>query len=126
MVHGDHVRTNYLAILQSQLCPNGDNLTVTCHNKLAVISLTYIWIIDCCIGLHRRRRVPMTVQRDVRLLAAERQEVEQKIKAVEEWNNLLLENAKRTEMYSYGRSNTVLKEMPNSGSQLSLWPENER
>jgi hypothetical protein len=66
----------------------------------------------------------MTVQRDVRLLAAERQ-VEQKIKAVEEWNNLLLENAKRAEMYSYRRSNTLLKEMPNSGSQLSLWPEND-
>jgi hypothetical protein len=28
----------------------------------------------------------MTVQRDVRLRAAQRQEVEQKIKAVEEWN----------------------------------------
>ncbi|MGN6732391.1 MAG: hypothetical protein ACTHMB_10535 [Candidatus Binatia bacterium] len=67
----------------------------------------------------------MTVQRDVRIFAAERGEVEQKIRAVEEWNNLLLENAKRAEMYSYGQSKKLLKEMPNSGSQLSLWPEND-
>ena len=67
----------------------------------------------------------MMVQRDVTLLAAERRDVEQKIRAAEEWNNLLLENAKRVEMYSYGHSKNVLKDMPNSASQLSLWSENE-
>ena len=65
----------------------------------------------------------MTVQRA--LLAAQSREVEQKIKALEEWNNLLLENAKRVEMYSYEQSKKVLKKLPNSGSQLSLWSENE-
>ena len=67
----------------------------------------------------------MKVQRDVTLLAAEQRDVEQKIRALEEWNNLLLENAKRVEMYSYGQSKRLLKEMPNSGSQLLLWSENE-
>jgi hypothetical protein len=67
----------------------------------------------------------MMLQRDVTLLEAERRDVEQKIRAAEEWNNLLLENAKRVEMYSYGQSKRLLKEMPNSGSQLSLWPEKE-
>jgi hypothetical protein len=65
----------------------------------------------------------MTVQRE--LLAAARRDVEQKIRALEEWNNLLLENVKRVEMYSYGQSKKVLKKLPNSGSQLSLWSENE-
>ena len=65
----------------------------------------------------------MMVQRDVTLLAAERRDVEQKIRAAEEWNNLLLENAKRVELYSYRQSKRLLKELPNSGSQLSLWPE---
>ena len=65
----------------------------------------------------------MTVQRA--LLAAQSREVEQKIRALEEWNNLLLERAKRVELYSYGQSKRLLKEMPNSGSQLSLWTENE-
>jgi hypothetical protein len=65
----------------------------------------------------------MTAQREVRLLAAEREEVDQKIRAVEEWNNLLLENAKRVEMNSYGQTKEALKEMPNSGAQLSLWSD---
>jgi hypothetical protein len=65
----------------------------------------------------------MTVQRV--LLAAQSREVEQKIRALEEWNNLLLENAKRVEMYSYAQSKKLLKKLPNSGSQLSLWSENE-
>jgi len=67
----------------------------------------------------------MTVERDVIVRAAERRGLEQKIRAVEEWNNLLLESAKRGEMYSYAQSKNVLKEMLNSGSQLSLWPEND-
>jgi hypothetical protein len=64
----------------------------------------------------------MTVQRDVRLLAAERREIEQKIRAVEEWSNLI-ENANRVG-YSYGHSKKRFKENP-TGSQLSLWPEND-
>jgi hypothetical protein len=67
----------------------------------------------------------MTVQRDVRLSAVQRREVEERIRAVEAWNDLLLENAARIDMYSYGQSKRVLKEMPNSGSQLSLWSEND-
>jgi len=66
----------------------------------------------------------MTVQRGVRLPQAQRREVEEKIRAVEAWNDLLLENATRIDMYSYGQSKRVLKEMLNSGSQLSLWFEN--
>ena len=66
----------------------------------------------------------MTIQRDFRLLAAERRDVEQKIRALEEWNNLLLEKAKREQMYSYRQANDVLKETPTE-SQLSLWSENE-
>jgi hypothetical protein len=67
----------------------------------------------------------MTVQRDVRLSGPQRREVDEKIRAVEAWNDLFLENA-RTDTYSYGRSKRVLKEMPNSGgSQLSLWSEND-
>jgi len=66
----------------------------------------------------------MTVQRGVRLPQAQRREVEEKIRAVEAWNDLLLENATRIDMYSYGQSKRVLKEMLNSGSQLSLWSEN--
>jgi hypothetical protein len=66
----------------------------------------------------------MTIQRGVRLPQAQRREVEEKIRAVEAWNDLLLENATRIDMYSYGQSKRVLKEMLNSGSQLSLWSEN--
>jgi|SoiMethySBSTD1v2_1073268.scaffolds.fasta_scaffold1812924_2 hypothetical protein len=54
----------------------------------------------------------MKVQRDVTLLAAEGRDVEQKIKAVEEWNNLLLEKAKRVELYSYWHSKKCLKKCP--------------
>lgn len=67
----------------------------------------------------------MTVERDVIVRAAERRGLEQKIRAVEEWNNLLLESAKRGDMYSYAQSKNVLKEMPNSGAQLSLWSDDE-
>ena len=67
----------------------------------------------------------MTVKRDVRLSAVQRREVEEKITAAEAWNDLLLENATRIDMYSYGQSKKVLKKLPNSGSQLSLWSENE-
>jgi hypothetical protein len=67
----------------------------------------------------------MMVQRDLTLSATQRGQVEQKIRALEEWNNLFLENAKRVEMYSYGHSKKLLKKLPNSGSQLSLWSENE-
>jgi hypothetical protein len=67
----------------------------------------------------------MTAQRDVRLSAVQRREVEEKIRAAEAWNNLLLENATRIDMFCYGQSKTVVKEMPNSGSQLSLWSEKD-
>lgn len=55
-----------------------------------------------------------------------RREVDEKIRAVEEWNNLLLEHAARMNMRSYTRSKSQaeFKEMPNSGSQLSFWFEN--
>ena len=66
----------------------------------------------------------MTIQRDVRLSAQQGRKVEEKIRAAEAWNDLLRENA-RIDMYSYGQSKRVLKEMPGSGSQLSLWPEND-
>jgi hypothetical protein len=52
----------------------------------------------------------MTVQRA--LLAAQPRQVEQKIRALEEWNNLLFENAKRVEIYSYGQSKKLLKNSP--------------
>jgi hypothetical protein len=57
---------------------------------------------------------------------AQRRNVEEKIRAVEEWNNLLLENAARMAMrpYTQSKAQTVLKEMVNSGSQLSLPFEN--
>ena len=62
----------------------------------------------------------MTVQRE--LLAAARRDVEQKIRAVEEWNNLRLENAHRVEMYAYGHSKrAVFKEIHDPESQLCLW-----
>ena len=67
----------------------------------------------------------MTVKRDVRLSAPQGLEVEEKIRAAGAWNDFLVENAKRVEMYSYGQSKKVLKKLPNSGSQLSLWSENE-
>ena len=66
----------------------------------------------------------MTVKRDVRLSAPQGLEVEEKIRAAGAWNDFLVENAKRVEIYSYGQSKRVLKEMPNSEMQLSLWPEN--
>ena len=52
----------------------------------------------------------MTVQRA--LVATQRGEVGQEIRALEEWNNLLLEKAKRVEMYSYGQSKKLLKHFP--------------
>jgi len=105
-----------------QLCLNTDKLTATCHDKPPGLSLTYIWIVDCSIRAHISRRELMTIQRE--LVAAERREVEQKIKALEDWNNLRLENAKRVQMYPYG-AKKVLKEMHNPESQLSLWSEDE-
>ena len=54
----------------------------------------------------------MTVQRDVRLSRATRAESEEKIRAAEAWNDLR-------------QSKRVLKDMPNSEMQLSLWPEND-
>jgi hypothetical protein len=66
----------------------------------------------------------MRIQRDVRLSAPQRWEIEEKIRAAEAWNDLLRENA-RIDLYSYGQSKKVLKEIPGSGSQLSLWPEND-
>jgi len=53
----------------------------------------------------------MTVQRDVRLSRATRAGSEEKIRAAEAWNDLR-------------QSKRVLKDMPNSEMQLSLWPEN--
>ena len=66
----------------------------------------------------------MTVQRDVRLSRATRAGSEEKIRAAEAWNDLLRENA-RIDVYPYGQSKRVLKDMPNSEMQLSLWPEND-
>jgi hypothetical protein len=66
----------------------------------------------------------MTIQRDVRLSAQQGRKVEEKIRAAEAWNDLLRENA-RIDLYSYRQSKRMLKEMPGSGSQLSLWPEND-
>ena len=66
----------------------------------------------------------MTIQRDVRLSAPQQWKIEEKIRAAEAWNDLLRENA-RIDLYSYGQSKRMLKEMPGSGSQLSLWPEND-
>ena len=60
----------------------------------------------------------MTVQRDVRLRAAQRQEVEQKIKAVEEWNKSSSRKGETSGVYSYGQLKKVLKEMPNPGLQV--------
>ena len=54
----------------------------------------------------------MIVQRDVRLSALLGREVEEKIRAAEAWNDLQ-------------QSKRVLKDMPNSEMQLSLWPEND-
>jgi hypothetical protein len=54
----------------------------------------------------------MTVQRDVRLSRATRAGSEEKIRAAEAWNDLR-------------QSKRVLKDMPNSEMQLSLWPEND-
>jgi hypothetical protein len=54
----------------------------------------------------------MTIQRDVRLSAPQRWEIEDKIRAAEAWNDLR-------------QSKRVLKDMPNSEMQLSLWPEND-
>jgi hypothetical protein len=54
----------------------------------------------------------MTVQRDVRLSRATRAGSEEKIRAAEAWNDLQ-------------QSKRVLKDMPNSEMQLSLWPEND-
>jgi hypothetical protein len=66
----------------------------------------------------------MTVQHDVRLSALQGRKVEEKIRAAEAWNDLLRENA-LIDLYSYGQSKRMLKEIPGSGSQLSLWPEND-
>jgi hypothetical protein len=66
----------------------------------------------------------MTIQRDVRLSAQQGRKVEEKIRAAEAWNDLLRENA-LIDLYSYGQSKRMLKEIPGSGSQLSLWPEND-
>ena len=80
----------------------------------------------------------MTGERDVGLQFAvvkpvldpitQRREVEEKISAVEEWNNLLVENAAQMDMGSSMRPKrqTVFKEMPDSGWQLSFWFENGR
>jgi len=54
----------------------------------------------------------MTVKRDVRLSAPQGLEVEEKIRAAGAWNDFLVENAKRVEMYSYGQSKEVLKKCP--------------
>ena len=79
----------------------------------------------------------MTAQRDVGLQftlvkatidpTSQRRKVEEKIRAVEEWNNLLLENAARMDMgpYMQSKAQAVLKEMLNSGSQLPLPFEND-
>ena len=67
----------------------------------------------------------MTVKRDVRLSAPQRWEIEEKMRAAEAWNDLFRENT-RLDVYFYGQSKRVLKEMPNSEMQLSLWPENDR
>jgi hypothetical protein len=66
----------------------------------------------------------MTVQLDVRLSAPQRWEIEEKMRAAEAWNDLFRENT-RLDVYFYGQSKRVLKQMPGSGSQLSLWPEND-
>ena len=66
----------------------------------------------------------MTIQRDVRLSAQQGRKVQEKIRAAEAWNDLLRENP-RIDVYPYGQSKKVLKGIPGSGSQLSLWPEND-
>ena len=52
----------------------------------------------------------MTVQHDVRLSALQGRKVEEKIRAAEAWNDLLRENA-RIDVYPYGQSKKVLKEI---------------
>ena len=54
--------------------------------------------------------------------AAERPDVEEKLRAAEAWNNILLEKAERMDMSSYIQSKpeSVPQRMPNSGLQLSL------
>ena len=74
--------------------------------------------------LSSEARELMTVQHDVRFSAPQRREIEDKIRAVEAWHDLL--DDARIDMYSCGQSKRVLKEMPNSEMQLSLWPENDR
>ena len=66
----------------------------------------------------------MTIQRDVRLSAQQGRKVQEKIRAAEAWNDLFRENT-RLDVYFYGQSKRLLKQMPGSGSQLSLWPEND-
>jgi hypothetical protein len=76
------------------------------------------------MSCHPRLRELMTVQCDVRFSAPQRREIEDKIRAVEAWHDLL--DDARIDMYSCGQSKRVLKEMPNSEMPLSLWPENDR
>jgi hypothetical protein len=78
----------------------------------------------------------MTGQHDVRLQFALaepvldsmtlRREVQEKIRAAEDWNNLLLENAALMDMrlHMWSKPLTVFKKIPDLGSQLSFWFEN--
>ena len=80
----------------------------------------------------------MTVQRDVGLQfalvkaildpKAHKRQVEEKIRAVEEWNNLFLEKAARMDIHSYMQKKPQMpvKATPNrSVSQLSLSFDND-
>ena len=74
----------------------------------------------------------MTVQRDVGLQfalvkeildpKAQKRQLEEKIRAVEEWNNLFLENAARMDIHSYmqSRLQTAVTTPNTAVSQLSL------
>ena len=76
----------------------------------------------------------MTVQREVVTtlvkavpdpLAERRGASEEKLRAVEEWNNILLEKAERMDTYFYTPSNreSVLQRVCNPGVQLSLFSQ---
>jgi hypothetical protein len=80
----------------------------------------------------------MTVQRDVDVRFAltteildpktQKRQIEEKIKAVEEWNNLFLENAARMDIHSYMQKElqmAVKTTSDRSVSQLSLTFDND-
>ena len=71
----------------------------------------------------------MAIQREIVTLVqaaldpvTQKEGIEEKLKAVEEWNNMLLERAERMDSYFYIKSNpqSLPQRMPNSGAQLCL------